>query len=51
MVPEVIGSEIAGSGDNGAGGGESVSVLCEPGVCEDDGGLEGFRGGRGRWRL
>ena len=51
MVPEVIGAKVAGSGDNGSGGGEGSGVACEPGVCEDDGGVEGFRCGRGKWRL
>ncbi len=46
----MVGAEVGGAGDNGAGGGEGGGVACEPGVCEDDGGVEGFRGGSGRGR-
>ena len=43
----MVGAEVGGSRDNGAGGGEGGGVVYEPGVCEDDGGVEGWRGGRG----
>ena len=48
MIPEVVSAKVGGSGDNGAGWGEGGGVVCEPGVCENDGGVEGFRGGRGK---
>lgn len=42
MVPEVVGAEVGGTGEDRAGGGEGGGVVGEPGVCGDDGGVEGF---------
>ena len=46
MVPEVVGAEVGGAGVVGTGGGDVRGVVGEPGVGEDDGGVEGR--GRGR---
>ena len=42
MVPEVVGAEVGGAGEDRAGGVEVGGVSCEPGVGEDDGGVEWF---------